>query len=332
MRLNLPPVRVVAAMLFGIAIASARGAGASPCVTDADCPLGFQCTGAAEDGGQTCTPEGCQSNSDCAAGFACFLNIQCVPGPDASLIPGNACVPQWQAPCAVDSDCGNGFQCVVASEACDCSGTDTDVPADAGAVSVPCASAQPPQPPCTNANQAECPSSPSLCEAGSTCLCWGIAGACQQNQMPACKTASDCLPNWSCLCPPDGNGVVTATCSTMSCTPPNSDLAFQGAFAIGGTLGCSGEFPGGSVPAGGGSGVENPGPTPAMSGQAVNGTGSGSVSSPAAAPPSSSSGGCAIGMPRPTGACSPTLAVLGLASAAGGLRRMRRRPTRKVTR
>lgn len=331
MRFNLPPVRVVAAMLFGVAIASARDAGASPCVTDGDCPIGFQCTGTAQDGGQTCTSEGCQSNSDCSPGFACFLNIHCVPGPDASLIPGNACVPQWQAPCSVDSDCGNGFQCVVASEACDCSGTDTDVPADAGAVSVPCASAQPPQPPCTNANQAECPSSPSLCEAGSTCLCWGIAGACQQNQMPACKTGSDCLPNWSCLCPPDGNGMVTAACSTMSCTPPNSDFAFQGAFAIGGTLGCSGEFPGGSVPAGGGSGVENPGPTPVMSGQAVNGTNAGSVSSPAAAPPTSSSAGCAIGMPRPS-ACSPNLAVLGLASAAGGLRRMRRRPTRKVTR
>jgi hypothetical protein len=255
----------------------------------------------------------------------CYQDIQCVPGPDASSVPGGACVPQWQAPCNVDSDCGDGFQCVASGGACDCSGSAANVPPEAGAVSVPCEQAMPPQPPCVN--EAGCPSFPSVCDAGTSCLCWGGTKACQQTAMTSCTTTSDCLSGWTCMCPPETGGVaispdasLSAECSTKSCEPPNWDLAFQGAYASG-TLVCGGS--GGGTPGFAGGASNGPvGNTPSSS------TTSGS-STMAAAPGSGSGGGCEIGASRTNGAPWLSTFLFGIASAFGALRGRRhsaRRP------
>ncbi len=127
---------ILASGAFFSAASSVYDADAKPCASVADCPRGFECLDATSDGGPTgCVSLSCASNTDCAPDFACFQDIECVPGPDASRVPGGACVPQWQAPCHVDSDCGDGFQCVFGGGACDCSGTGKNVPPDAGATS-----------------------------------------------------------------------------------------------------------------------------------------------------------------------------------------------------
>lgn len=308
MRHPMPPFWLAAFVPFGILLALARTATARTCSTESDCPVGFQCT--ASDGGQgsSCVSQSCQSNSDCGVGFSCYENIECVPGPDASSIPGNLCVPQWQGQCTMDSDCGDGFHCVISSQACDCSGTGQSVPPDAGAVSEPCAQAGPPSPPC--ASDAGCPSFPSVCDAGSSCLCWGITRWCQplQSTSTSCSNAADCLSGWSC--------------SSMTCEPPNSDLAYQGSLG-GGMLVCGGSgLPGGL----GGSGAPTPGGQPADSGsEASNGpSGSTPPASGSAATTGTKSGGCEIGTGRATGSSWPLPSILlGLAAAAGSLRRRR---------
>jgi hypothetical protein len=137
---------------FFAATLLAGNASARACMTSAACPHGFQCSGG------VCVSLACQSNANCAPGLPCRPDTQCVAGADGSSIPSGACVPQWQALCNVDSDCGIGFQCIFAGGACNCSGSDTNVPPDAGAVSLPCEEVMPPRPPCANANDAGCPS------------------------------------------------------------------------------------------------------------------------------------------------------------------------------
>jgi hypothetical protein len=96
----------------------------------------------ASDQGSECTSSSCQSNSDCGQGFSCYQGLYCVGGPGG--VPGNACVPQWQAPCSADSDCGGGFQCISSGEVCNCVGdAGPEPPPEADAVSVPCTEAVP---------------------------------------------------------------------------------------------------------------------------------------------------------------------------------------------
>jgi hypothetical protein len=115
-------VWVIGIAAFLVGASAAVTAEARTCTTDAGCPHGFQCSGG------SCVSLTCESDSDCAPGLPCYQDIQCVAGPDASSVPGGACVPQWQAPCNVDSDCGDGFQCVSSRGACDCSGSAANVP------------------------------------------------------------------------------------------------------------------------------------------------------------------------------------------------------------
>jgi hypothetical protein len=304
MRHKLPPLWIVAAVQFAVTVTLARRSDARACSTDSNCPMGFQCMAGDAGPGSSCAASACQSNSDCATGFSCYENIDCVPGPDASSVPGNLCVPQWQGQCTTDSDCGQGYQCDISSQACDCSGTGKSVPPDAGAVSEPCAQAGPPQPHC--ANDAGCPSFPSICDAGSSCLCWGITRWCQQVQATSCSVSSDCFAGW--------------TCSSATCEPPNSDLAYQGPLA-GGTLVC------GLVGGPGGFGGEGPAPG-GLPGPDDSGSTIGDASSPTppdsgdnTATTGSKSGGCEIGMDRSTGPFSRSVSLLCLATLAGGFRR-----------
>jgi hypothetical protein len=302
-RRTLPPVWLVAFLHLLATFAPARGAEARACRTGSDCPLGFQCSIWDAGQGSTCVASACQTNSDCAAGFSCYENIDCVPGPDASSVPGNLCVPQWQGGCTVDGDCGGGFQCVISGQACDCSGTGKDVPPDAQAVSESCAQAGPAPPPC--ANDAGCPSPPSICDAGSSCLCWGITRWCRQIQTTSCSASSSCLAGW--------------TCSGGTCEPPNSDLSYEGPLA-GGTLVCGNGGPGGL-------GGSFPGPG-GFGGAADSGSGTGdaTASTPpgaagSTATPGPKSGGCEIGTERSTAPAWPPVVLLCLASLALRVRR-----------
>jgi len=305
MRPNRLPVWAVAVVSLVVAVAFARGAGARTCDAGADCPLGFQCTAADGGQGSSCVSKPCESSADCAAGFSCYDSIECVPGPEASSVPGNLCVPQWQGRCTADGDCGQGYQCVISSQACDCSGTGSGVPPDAGAVSEPCSQAEPPQPPC--AGNGPCPSIPSICDAGGSCLCWGITRWCQpiQTAPTSCSSAAACLSGW--------------TCSSTTCAPPNSDLAYQGPLG-GGTLVCGGLVPGAGF--GGAGGIPGGGSMPSGSGTDAGNTLS---SSGGARASGGGSSGCAVGAPRPTGTVWPAAFVLGVASAAVGRRRTRAR-------
>ena len=293
---------IFAAMLL------AGNASARACMTSGGCPHGFECSGGA------CVSLTCQSNADCAPGLPCRPDTQCVASADGSSIPSGACVPQWQALCNVDSDCGSGFQCIFAGGACDCSGSDTNVPPDAGVVSLPCEEVMPPRPPCANANDAGCPSFPSVCDAGSSCLCWGIARICQQKQMPSCGTNAECLSGWACMCPPDANGSPTAGCS-KSCQPPNWDLAFQGPLGSG-TLVCGSGAMGGPALGNFGPGGGSPG--------AGNGTPTASGSTATGGTSAKGSGGCEIGIGRTT---APWLSAFFLSLVGlGGVRRRAHRP------
>src|SRR5580658_2348455 len=161
----------IAGCLMGASLAMT--AEARTCTTNAGCPLGFQCLGAGQsaDGGpsSSCISLSCQSSSDCGSGTVCEMNIgtECLQEVDGgqSCGPASACVPQWQAPCNVDADCGDGFQCISTGTLCDCSGKPL-----AGGVATPCDQIPmgPPHPPCLG--DATCPSIPSICDAGSTCL------------------------------------------------------------------------------------------------------------------------------------------------------------------
>jgi len=302
MRSNFRAAWIVGIAQFFAATLLAGNASARACMTSAGCPHGFQCSGGA------CVSLTCQSDADCAPGLPCRQDTQCVASADGSSIPSGACVPEWQAPCNADSDCGSGFQCILAGGACDCSGSDANVPPDAGAVNLPCEEVMPTRPPCANANDAGCPPFPSVCDAGSSCLCWGIARTCQQKQMPSCGTNADCLSGWTCMCPPDANPSPSAGCGSKSCQPPNWDLAFQGPFGSG-TLVCSGgSHPGGGPGPGGGSSIG----TPTASGNTATGATS-----------AKGSGGCEIGTGR---TIAPWLSAFFLSLV--GLRAARRRPHR----
>ncbi len=244
----------------------------------------------ASDQGSECTSSSCQSNSDCGQGFSCYQGLYCVGGPGG--VPGNACVPQWQAPCSADSDCGGGFQCVSSGEVCNCNSGDAgpQPPPGADAVSVPC----------TEVTEVVPGASPSiiaqLCDAGPTCLCWGAGGVCQQTQMGPCSQSTDCPMGW--------------TCTMMACQPPNSDLAWQGTLYQGAA--CAPR----TAP---GSGVSNGGTvsTAGSGGPTESNASSGSAANTQA--PAPKSGGCEIAMTG--GSASSNAILMLLASVAQGLRR-----------
>jgi hypothetical protein len=223
-----------AASAFGIvamlaAVSFAGGAAARTCTTAAACPLGFRClsTGESADGGtvSSCISLSCQSNADCGSGTVCDMDMgsECVDEADGgqSCSPFNACVPQWQAPCTIDSDCGDGFHCIANGMVCDCSGKLALL--DAGGVVTPCDQLpSPPHPP---------PMVPSICDAGSSCVC-KTTRSCQEIPMAPCSQSTDCLPGWTCMCPPLAGTEIPADanvdeggCSAKVCEPPNWDLS-----------------------------------------------------------------------------------------------------------
>jgi hypothetical protein len=264
-----------------------------------------------------CISLSCQSNSDCAASFSCYLDMgtECLTTADGGQTcgPQNACVPQWDAPCVTDADCGPGFTCSPGLTGYDC-GKDQDAsqPPYVTVTTVPC-SAVPTPPPFLPPPDSGFPAIPPLCEAGTTCT-ETKTNMCVAQQTGTCTVNSDCPSTWTCGCKascddvaqPPGGSAVDAGCM-MGCIPPNSDLVLEvcGGAAEAPSLGPSGSTPVPSSPGASDGGGETAGPS----------------GSPAAAGSSSGGGGCQIG----SDATSATWALV----TAGILAAARWRPRRR---
>jgi hypothetical protein len=319
--------------VLGLVLCLAPTAQARPCASEADCPLGFMCLpfGTNSDGGvaETCQSLSCQSDADCGSGTRCEFNLgsQCVPASDGgqSCKPFNACVPQWQAPCAVDDDCGPGFTCAANTAGLFACGPNQaeQVPPYATATPVPCESAQPPIPipPSWRCDQPDAGALciPNLCDAGSTCLSiqWNT---CAAQQTGPCTVDSDCPPTWTCECPSScgqvgGNASVAipatdaavpaaAAGCTKQCVAPNSDLQFNFGACFGNA------------------GAVNGSGTTAAPGAADGGLDAGA---PPSAAMSARSGGCRVGGGAPASADAwATFAAWCAALWLGPRRRVRR--------
>lgn len=260
-----------------------KGCLPGPCSTDSDCATGMVCHG---DSYTNCPvlapPPSCPPNADCAA-----------PAADAGACTTttvNSCVPRYDLPCTVDSDCGDGFTCVP-DTVTSCAGggsagsggavgapaTGTAIVVDAGIVVTGPDDASPPPPTCTTTT--------------------GSTSSCRANAI-ACAASSDCPATWTCVAQPQPASVVCAgpasfdgsipACGPFDagpaqslCQPPYADLGSPQ--AAGSTSGSSGA------------------PVPAA---AENGTAEGGTAG--------SSGGCQVAAPgAPAGEVS-LLVLLGL--------------------
>ncbi|MBW2733421.1 MAG: hypothetical protein JRH20_13620 [Deltaproteobacteria bacterium] len=205
------------------------------CTADAECPTGFacqevggsDCVSAPCPAGETCpdplpcqserlfacVPGPCSESTDCGEGLVCVTfsktlcqasSSSCAPGetctepaPEASCeeIPASFCAPPYIAPCAEDSDCGEGFVCKP-EQLCSCSGggalpVDPSAPDDGGT------------------DESEC-----SCEATGE-------NYCEAEQRP-CETMAECPDGWSC----DSSVNVAVPCTfdpqtgVSECLPP----------------------------------------------------------------------------------------------------------------
>ena len=206
------------------------------CSVAGDCPNGYACQfgAAGADGRQQgiCVSLPCQSNSDCGPGLTCYQAGVRI-GTAAQLVPTtcpqtaedggtcNACVPQWDAPCVTNADCGPGFTCPVDTatvRAISC-GNDQDAspPPFATVTTLPCSATPPP--------------AGTTCRAGSICTSF-FWNQCVPQPTGPCTVDADCPPMWTCGCQA-GCGLLSfpgsasdAGCST-ACSPPNSDLVVE---------------------------------------------------------------------------------------------------------
>jgi hypothetical protein len=119
----------------------------------AACPDGMECPEPycyTENVG-ACVPTSCDSDADCGEGLRCMAvtfdecptmpaDPPCIDGedcpepepveePECETTTENYCLPPYVAPCTVDADCGEGFECIE-EELCRCSGYDPGAPGD----------------------------------------------------------------------------------------------------------------------------------------------------------------------------------------------------------
>jgi Cys-rich repeat protein len=255
-----------------------------------------------------CEPGPCNTDSDCATGMVCFTDsaVSCPPVEVAPSCPKDAlcaepavvdagacttmtsksCVPKYDLPCHVDSDCGDGFTCVP-DTATECSGGGSAGSAGSGST--------PPVPPVVQT---------------PTCTTTTLStSSCQAKSMP-CATSNDCPSTWSCSAGNVSNiacagpalavdaGSVAPICdpgppAQMLCAPPYAYLGL-------GTEG-SGFASGSPTSAGSGDAAVVPGLESAPSASAGN--------SP---PNAAGGGGCQLGGGGATGGGPSLLALLGL--------------------
>ena len=282
----------------GICQASGGTDGGS-CDVDEDCGPGFVCTvfdteacnriGCAGDDCpppncstiqiRSCAPAPCESDGDCSddlvcleikygscsGGAACPPNETCTPEPTVCTEHvEHYCGPRYTAPCTVDADCGEGFECLEAtapdcvcvstpggnSEPCECgepegSGTfycslievecsaDADCPTDWTCVEEPSVTL-----PCTpgpDGSGCEAPPPPtprSLCMPPAWSGGWGLRGS---EEVPSLPTASG-VDGSNNSTPPEVTGRASADVTGADVSEPGScsaaDESPVGLFAL----------------------------------------------------------------------------------------------------
>ncbi|MGO9833169.1 MAG: hypothetical protein ACLP1X_03045 [Polyangiaceae bacterium] len=268
-----------------------------PCSTDSDCATGMVCYA---DTYTSCPPAPAPSPSCAGPGADCAEPAEFDAGP-CTTTTVKSCVPRYELPCTVSSDCGDGFTCVPdTSRACSGggsagSGASGGAPApgsgpailvDAGTVTVGTIDASPSPPPtCTTTT--------------------GSTSSCQVNTIP-CTTSSDCPSTWTCVSQPTAVSNICAgpasfdgavpPCGSpdpapaqMLCEPPYEGL---------------GASPGGASLSAGGSA-----PAPAL---AQNGAGADAGASGSSAAPTGATGGCQVVAPGAAPGAASLFTLLGL--------------------
>jgi MYXO-CTERM domain-containing protein len=269
-----------------------KGCMPGPCTTDSDCATGMVCYA---DTYTSCPPPEpvpiCPKNADCAA-----------PAIDAGVCTTttmNSCVPRYDLPCKVASDCGDGFTCAPDTTT-ECSGGGsagsgvasgstgtTSGPAvlvDASPVTVGAEDASSPPPSCTTT-------------VSST-------SSCQAKSIP-CTTAANCPSTWTCVAQPEPATEIcagpasfdggVAPCGTPDPTPPQS-LCEPPYANLGSNFGGSPLLGTGTAPV-----------APTAGGTPANGGATSSTSAP-----TGSIGGCQMAAPGAATGGIPLLALLGL--------------------
>jgi Cys-rich repeat protein len=327
------------------------------------CP-GYACP-AEIDGGQACAPPPactpqtimgcepgpCNTDSDCAAGMVCNADSYetCAAPPAEPKCPANAdcgpapavdagactttvvktCVPRYDLPCTVSSDCGDGFTCVPDTETvCSAAGSAGSGSAGSGSGSGSGSGtvSPPPSPPAMTSPPAapvDASTEPPSCT--TTTL---PTSSCQVNTI-SCVTDTDCPSTWTCaaqsvavsnVCVGPAQTVGEDAAPQPVCTggsSPPAQMQCEPPYYNGPGVG----FANGSSTAGGAVPVADPQGTDPQ-GTASGSNGGATAASGSASAPKDVTGGCAVGSPgtRAPGGAS-LLLVLGL----GALGRLARR-------
>ncbi len=193
---------------------------------------------------ESCHRAACETDEDCGDEMKChsFVSISvpaapapCPPGvecdpiepaPPPEPVEYKQCTPRSELPCEVNTDCGEGYDCVPAVS-CTCGSTPTPTPspgqpapdAPPGALVAP-PPGELPLPPDEGSGGGSDPSPPDDC----TCEPSGT-NYCQMQQLD-CETDSDCPTDWSCIqgpssCWADSEGNSGCDESAAQCYPSN---------------------------------------------------------------------------------------------------------------
>ena len=238
---------------------------AQPCSSDADCAADMVCF--------TDTHEECEDTAGCATpdsqddGGADEKVPNCEPAepPVCTTVSTSACIPRWQLPCQLASDCGAGFTCEEQMRG-GCSGSS----GSAGGGSTPSDPATPPDgdaggaEPAPDEGFAPTPPDGGADDGGDCFFEPSGVSACVAIEV-ACATDADCAEGWTCennnegacWASSDGSSGCDPVDPAKVCAPPYAHLG--GGRGVGEDD--SGASNGGGEPTAGGGEPEVP-PTP----------------------------------------------------------------------
>lgn len=290
-----------------------------PCTTDADCADGMTC--------HASTTQSCSSPSCADPKQGCSTEVTCtnVTGP-------STCIPKYELPCKVDSDCGGHFTCVPETVTTCWGGGGAGFAGDASTGATPGVTPTD-VPPVPAEDGGSAPTSGCTTTSSGTSSC--------VPDMISCTADADCPTTWTCT---GSTGVATAGCATVVaavdgavsegppcdpqpspspapsyCVPPSYGASAPTRSSSGGTLSPDPSAPGsGYAPAGdagsvtGSQGASAPTTPPAASGEGAT----------ASSDQGKTDGGCAVA--RRNADSGAALGWLLAAGLAVGLVRRRR--------
>jgi len=291
------------------------------CATDADCGLGMMCHGATTTACSTPAnpPLKCDPASDCPAQPA-------TQPADCTTTTTWRCAYQWELPCNVDADCGDGFTCKP-NEIGMCSGGSATATAGSGGASAGAGGATGTGPVPAPADMDAGASAPVTCTTITS-----FPGYCQA-KVSICTADADCPSAWTCVAANQGTAVasptampdggapppvatdpsvpVVTTVTTKTCQPPAHTITPTQAPTPGGDSSTKGPGTAGLSADGGAATATTIPPSPTAPGATNSG--------PTQTAASTSGGGCSVA----AGEGDASSAWLALAALALGVRRRR---------